>query len=298
MSYVVTTHTQAQKQGPARCSGLQCKIIHMQHYTKNKNPMKMAGSEISPKDSEAFKTKKANAKHKLTIVRKAIIEILTESPSGLSFAQLPLRLKHKLPFPLDLNELGFVKLKELIGSMPDQVELDLREHNHPFARLIVKKNSEPSRAIHKDTKEYEKKPVTDFSKAPLVDLNYYLTTICNSLYQILHEFPYQIDSTKLLSTIYTHSGICLDLAMFNCSSLLEFMQKYISSYLKIELIQMNPYDFEHFIIRSKDIYAAYSNIPQYPIPQYLPGYYSIPYEFDSNSGYMNSYTSAIERDSV
>lgn len=39
-------------------------------------------------------------------------------------------------FTLDLNELGFPKLKDLILSMSDRIKLELRGHNHPFAYLI------------------------------------------------------------------------------------------------------------------------------------------------------------------
>lgn len=70
------------------------------------------------------------------MVKQALIEILTENKSGMSLAQLPLYLRRKLPFSLDLNELGFPKLKDLILSMSDRVKLELRGHNHPFAYLI------------------------------------------------------------------------------------------------------------------------------------------------------------------
>jgi hypothetical protein len=45
-------------------------------------------------------------------------------------------LRRKLPFTLDLNELGFPKLKDLILSMSDKIKLELRGHNHPFAYLL------------------------------------------------------------------------------------------------------------------------------------------------------------------
>jgi len=73
---------------------------------------------------------------KLLAVRTALIEILTENKQGMSLAQLPLYLRRKLSFSLDLNELGFPKLKDLILSMNDRVKLELRGHNHPFAYLI------------------------------------------------------------------------------------------------------------------------------------------------------------------
>lgn len=84
---------------------------------------------------------------KLHLVKQALIEILSENKQGMSLAQLPLYLRRKLTFSLDLNELGFPKLKDLILSMQDRIKLELRGHNHPFAYLIrsgVKSNKSPS----------------------------------------------------------------------------------------------------------------------------------------------------------
>jgi OST-HTH/LOTUS domain len=79
--------------------------------------------------------KAQNTESKLLQVRAALVEILHESHQGMSLAQLPLYLRRKLAFTLDLNELGFPKLKDLILSMPDVIKLELRGHNHPFAAL-------------------------------------------------------------------------------------------------------------------------------------------------------------------
>jgi hypothetical protein len=51
----------------------------------------------------------------------------------MSLAQLPMNLNKKLPFYLDLNELGYPKLKDFLYSMSDQITLDLRGNNHPYA---------------------------------------------------------------------------------------------------------------------------------------------------------------------
>mmetsp|Transcript_25615 Transcript_25615/g.24911 ORF Transcript_25615/g.24911 Transcript_25615/m.24911 type:complete len:106 (-) Transcript_25615:1960-2277(-) len=80
--------------------------------------------------------KNAQVEAKLAIVKDALLEILAESKNGMSLAQLPLYLRKKLPFVLDLNELGFPKLKDLILSMNDQIKLELRGINHPFAYLM------------------------------------------------------------------------------------------------------------------------------------------------------------------
>ena len=80
--------------------------------------------------------KNATVAAKLNVVKDALLDILAESKTGMSLAQLPLYLRRKLPFALDLNELGFPKLKDLILSMSDKIKLELRGHNHPFAYLL------------------------------------------------------------------------------------------------------------------------------------------------------------------
>ena len=57
----------------------------------------------------------------------------------MSLAQLPQYLKKKLPFNLEWNELGFPKLKDLLNSMEDNIKVELRDANHPFAYLMHKK---------------------------------------------------------------------------------------------------------------------------------------------------------------
>ena len=68
-------------------------------------------------------------------MKTALIEVLAEHSKGVSLAQLPIYLKKKVDFDYNLNELGFAKLKDLVNSMGDQVGLELRGHNHPFAFL-------------------------------------------------------------------------------------------------------------------------------------------------------------------
>ena len=55
----------------------------------------------------------------------------------MSLAQLPMSLKRKVPFRIDWNELGYPKLKDLILSMPDEIKLDLKGQNHPYAKLAT-----------------------------------------------------------------------------------------------------------------------------------------------------------------
>ena len=54
-----------------------------------------------------------------------------------------MHLNKKLPFGLDLNELGFPKLKDLIMSESDRITLELRGTNHPFAYLKSLQKHQP-----------------------------------------------------------------------------------------------------------------------------------------------------------
>jgi len=47
-------------------------------------------------------------------------------------------LNKKLPFRLDLNEMGYTKLKDLINDMQEAIKLELKGHNHPMAYLVHK----------------------------------------------------------------------------------------------------------------------------------------------------------------
>ena len=75
---------------------------------------------------------------KLIIIQNKIIEVLRENREGMSLAQLPLYVKRKLMFPLNITELGFAKLKDLLLTLPE-IEIEQRGNNHPFAVYRGKK---------------------------------------------------------------------------------------------------------------------------------------------------------------
>jgi len=72
---------------------------------------------------------------------------LLKNSQGISLAQLPLYLKRALKFPLNIAEMGYAKLKDLLLTFP-RVAVELRGTNHPFAVLKDSKaddmNSHPS----------------------------------------------------------------------------------------------------------------------------------------------------------
>ena len=62
-------------------------------------------------------------------------------------------LKRKLPFTLDLNELGFPKLKYLLKTMDDEIKVELVNHTHPFAYLVNKQRQ--MSYSNKDTMQFK-----------------------------------------------------------------------------------------------------------------------------------------------
>ena len=93
---------------------------------------------------------------KLAAVKMAIIDTLLKHPDGISLAQLPNHLKTRLNFSLNLAELGFAKLKDLILSMRDRVEVS--NSNHPVATLAKPKGNTHSTNSSEDMSIYAPYP--------------------------------------------------------------------------------------------------------------------------------------------
>lgn len=68
-------------------------------------------------------------------IKDALIEILYENPEGLSLAQIPQYLRRKLNFSFNLQEMGFPKLKNLLITMTDEIQIDVSGSNHSYASL-------------------------------------------------------------------------------------------------------------------------------------------------------------------
>ena len=71
---------------------------------------------------------------KTQVLKNAIISILDKNENGVSLAQLPTHMKKLVKFSININDLGFAKLKDLLNTIP-QVQIELRNVNHPFAVL-------------------------------------------------------------------------------------------------------------------------------------------------------------------
>jgi len=212
--------------------------------------------------------KKATAQAKLTVVKNALIEILAESKQGMSLAQIPLHLKKKnLPFTLDLNELGFPKLKDLILSMSDQIRLELMGHNHPIAYLLKSNryvhqkgnsNDQESLPTQKQLINYGKPRLSEdvntgrFLKSNLCHISEQsIEQILAAFYAILRERPWGIQASELAPAISAKTGVEFDFRHFGCDSLLEFLKKFVIPSIDIEIIYNSPLD-QNFLIRSPE----------------------------------------------
>ena len=234
--------------------------------TKVDKHKKMA--EMMQKESN----QKASVEAKLNIVKNALIEILAESKTGMSLAQLPLYLKRKLPFVLDLNELGFPKLKDLILSMADRIKLELRGHNHPFAYLIksgrfvhAQSNSDDFQSIPK-SKDFIKTGHPNLSedvnisrhlKSALALNEDHMKNVLTVFYSLMREMPFGIESDKLPEIVTARLGQEFNVKDYGCHSLLEFLKKFVIPNYEIEIIYVSKQEVDKFIIRNRQFYRNY-----------------------------------------
>ena len=101
----------------------------------------------------------------------AIIDTLHHNPHGVSLAQLPNHLNTRLNFALNLQELGFAKLKDLIISMRDRVKVS--NSNHPVASLKRSRDQVLSLNSSEDMSNYAPYPPGYYP------MNYYYPEMMN-----------------------------------------------------------------------------------------------------------------------
>ena len=130
---------------------------------------------------------------KLNEVKNVILELLKEHRDGISLAQLPIHLKKRISFPLDFNELGFPKLKDLLNSM-SQILIEPRGANHLYAVLKL--------------------------PYPRVE------DLVQELKDMLKEFPDGITASRVQPMLCNRIGSSIDLNMYQCNNIYEFITKY------------------------------------------------------------------------
>jgi hypothetical protein len=222
-----------------------------------------------------IKKEQEERSYKLELVKIAIIEVLTENIEGIRLSQLRLSINDKLSFSVKLDELKFLKFKDLLNTMNDQVAIEIREKNELFAKLI---NNEQKEA-------YVKKSLNEgLMVSKNIDFNGYLETIKVCIYNLLLEYPLGIDANYLRFLVYSRIGMDLDYTLFGCSNLRQFIEEYIiASYQSIEIININPYDHIQFILKHKFPYCEIKNT-EYPACNTLPPHHKYParYFYDTN----------------
>jgi OST-HTH Associated domain/OST-HTH/LOTUS domain len=139
---------------------------------------------------------------KIITIQSTIAEILRDSREGMSLAQLPLYIRRKLSFSLDLAELGFAKLKDLLLTMPE-VEIELRGANHPFAVYKSKR---------KRNREEEIKKI---------------------LTEILSENTQGLPGPKLEILLNSKLGYFVNWAEYKCDGIYEYIEKKTGGVLNI-----------------------------------------------------------------
>ena len=243
-------------------------------------------------------------KSKLHTVRQALIEILAESKNGMSLAQLPQSLKKKLPFPLDLNELGFPKLKDLLKSMDEKIKIELKDVNHPFAYLIQTKNYDKGRDNRSENffqVNVKKGPLFKQKTHPLSQdistdkhlrhpgIKYskdQMQQIMDGFFNLLRKHPEGFNSTEMNAKISEQVGFEFSHTHLDCSSEFEFLTKFIipkQGNIDIEFItdlqrrkvdSSTNQDIMMFIVRSRTLFAEYvrNNEQQRQMNKFNAGY--------------------------
>jgi hypothetical protein len=150
---------------------------------------------------------------KLKAVQRSIIELLSESRNGISLAQLPLHLKRSLTFSVDLTELGFAKLKDLLQTIPE-VTIELRGTNHPFAVL-----AEGAKTL--DSRSQENTFTND------------VDDLVKAMSNVLHDNRFGVTGPRLEALLSEKFGHMIDWRIFDSANIYDFARKWGAGYFDI-----------------------------------------------------------------
>jgi len=214
---------------------------------------KPGSKNTKPGENEDIEKSQVNSvmiQKKLGKVKSVLIEVLAESRGGISLAQLPQHLKRHLPFNLDLNELGFAKLKDLILSMPTQVKIELRGANHPFATLITKHQHSLSEIVHTRNKRGE-------NQDGVMNYNVYVDRVKTAIVALTRDYPQGISGSLLLHLLSTKLGHTFDYTPFSVPTFYDFLVHWASEVVYIERNPMNTGDEgDNFTVYNKETFLT------------------------------------------
>eukprot|EP00353_Schmidingerella_taraikaensis_P013857 CAMPEP_0185569138 /NCGR_PEP_ID=MMETSP0434-20130131/1858_1 /TAXON_ID=626734 ORGANISM="Favella taraikaensis, Strain Fe Narragansett Bay" /NCGR_SAMPLE_ID=MMETSP0434 /ASSEMBLY_ACC=CAM_ASM_000379 /LENGTH=185 /DNA_ID=CAMNT_0028183835 /DNA_START=1162 /DNA_END=1722 /DNA_ORIENTATION=- len=183
----------------------------------------------------------------------------------MSLAQLPQYLKKKLPFNLEWNELGFPKLKDLLNSMEDNIKVELRDANHPFAYLVHKKRVMLIHSIKRSSVWTSQSSVAPSSRSRWI-----LGLLEDDLLQRealaggTGRFHTALDGTQgikekdLSKRIQGQLDFDFNLQALGCNSEYEFVKNFIMPKDdSIEFFTTRENGKKTYILRSKKIFSAF-----------------------------------------
>ena len=153
-------------------------------------------------------------------LKSAIVDILAKNSEGVSLAQLPMHLKKAFGYSININDLGFAKLKDLLATIPE-VQIELRSVNHPFAVL-------------------KKEPLTTES-------------IKNQILAILNEVM-NIEIGKLENRLQEKFGM-IDWNSVGVNGFLEFVQVYAAG-----RAHLFPYQGSYFVRKAQEYPFVYDSV--------------------------------------
>jgi len=184
---------------------------------------------------KATQTPEEVVAERLKQAKNAIIETLLETIEGVSLAQLPMKLKAFLPFPLDLNELGFAKLKDLLATIPN-IKIEQRGSNHPFAVYIGHSAS------------------TSASDADF-------QTVLSTIHTIVGESRLATPAGKLETSLTQRLGRVVNWSSFDCANISDFARKWGS-----ELFEVAPEVNPHVMLKQEGhFYSLSDSSPALPL---------------------------------
>lgn len=200
--------------------------------------------------SKDFKNLNSQAYQKMEDVKKALFQIISSHPSGLSLTLLSTLFKKNTALTLNIKEFGYRKLKEFLSSIS---EFEINE-----------------------------KAEVQLKKKPVFDRDLLLEAISD----IIKEKEFGISETILQTTLQARINNSIDWSVYNVSSCEEFIKKYSGSSIEILrtaectiLFRANELRSYSFFFPFKSSFnSAVLESSRVPTPQ---GYHAVSYSYDT-----------------
>lgn len=137
-------------------------------------------------------------------VQFIIVDILKENMKGISLARLPKLIQKRVNFLFDIQDLGFLKLKNLLKTIPG---VYIQNDGTTFAQAFYIKN--------------------------YFDYDIQIAAVKNIVEGLLKERKNAIHIDELYFHVTKTLGYTLDMLALQCLKFSEFIQKYLSEYYSV-----------------------------------------------------------------